>query len=84
MMEHRDLRIVINAPSLDLTVHDLGRNRREEIRARCLDELRAQKEARGLGSALRPIWNAGLMPTALGLGALYLAGVFWNALALFR
>lgn len=84
MKKHRDFRIIVDLPSLDLSVHDMSRARREEIRVRCLNELRAQRRARGLGSVLRPIWNAGLMPTTLALGAIYLVGVFWNALALFR
>ncbi len=84
MMKHRDFRIIVEPRLRDLGVHDMSRVRGEEIRARCLSELRAQREALRIGSALRPVWNAGLIPTTLVLGTLYLAGVFWNALALFR
>ncbi|MEJ2079008.1 MAG: hypothetical protein P8020_15625 [Acidobacteriota bacterium] len=83
MMEHRDFRLVTNTPSLDLTVHDMSPARREQIRERCLSELRTQQGAR-LSLALRPFWNAGLTPATLALGALYLVGACWNALALFR
>jgi hypothetical protein len=66
-----------------LRTDDVGSERIERIRARCLEALAAQRprtRPEHLGS-----WRRLLEPSfAFGLSALYLAAAFEGALALFR
>lgn len=70
---------------LNLRIHDADPERVERIRARCvsiLQQRRRESEARGS----RPTtWRSWLEPSiAVGVGVLYLADAWAQALALFR